>query len=155
MEYIPVRVSDIIRQANRDIFVPAIQREFVWGTDRIERLFDSIMADFPIGSFLYWQLEQKNKDEWPVYEFIRDFDDESPHNSPANMAGITKDIPPRLGRPTKNYFTLHRPSGVIPLLLLQVANDPALLEPPQTSRAERGQPRRTDLRLCISRKCRA
>lgn len=92
MEYIPVRVSDIIRQVNRDIYLPAIQREFVWGTDRIERLFDSIMADFPIGSFLYWKLEQKNKDEWPVYEFIRDFDGESPHNPPANMAGITKDI---------------------------------------------------------------
>ncbi len=92
MEYIPVRVSDIIRQVNRDIFLPAIQREFVWGTDRIERLFDSIMADFPIGSFLYWRLEQKNKDEWPVYEFIREFDSEFPHNPPANMAGITKDI---------------------------------------------------------------
>lgn len=92
MEYIPVRVSDIIRQVNRDIYLPAIQREFVWGRDRIERLFDSIMADFPIGSFLYWKLEQKNKDEWPVYEFIRDFDGESPHNSPANMAGITKDV---------------------------------------------------------------
>lgn len=92
MEYIPVRVSDIIRQVNRDIYLPAIQREFVWGTDRIERLFDSIMADFPIGSFLYWKLEQKNKDEWPVYEFIRDFNGENPHNPPANMTGITKDI---------------------------------------------------------------
>src|SRR2546425_2417543 len=92
MEYIPVRVSDIIRQVNRDIYLPAIQREFVWGTDRIERLFDSIMADFPIGSFLYWRLEQKNKDEWPVYEFIREFDAADPHNSPADMAGITKDI---------------------------------------------------------------
>jgi hypothetical protein len=92
MEYIPVRVSDIIRQVNRDIYLPAIQREFVWGTDRVERLFDSIMADFPIGSFLFWRLDQKNKDEWPVYEFIRDFDGESPHNPPANMAGIMKDI---------------------------------------------------------------
>jgi hypothetical protein len=92
VEYIPVRVSDIIRQVNRDIYLPAIQREFVWETSRIERLFDSIMADFPIGSFLYWKLEQKNKDEWPVYEFIRDFDGESPHNAPANMAGITKDV---------------------------------------------------------------
>jgi hypothetical protein len=92
MEYIPVRVSDIIRQVNTDIFLPAIQREFVWGTEKIERLFDSIMADFPIGSFLYWRLEQKNKDEWPVYEFIRDYDAESPHNATANMAGINKDI---------------------------------------------------------------
>jgi hypothetical protein len=92
MEYIPTRVSDIIRQVNYDIYLPAIQRELVWGTDRIERLFDSIMADFPIGSFLFWRLEQKNKDEWPVYEFIRDFDGESPHNPSANMAGIAKDI---------------------------------------------------------------
>ena len=29
MEYIPVRVSDIIRQVNRDIYLPAIQREFL------------------------------------------------------------------------------------------------------------------------------
>jgi len=92
MEYIPIRVSDIVRQVNRDLYLPAIQREFVWGTDRIERLFDSIMGDFPIGSFLYWRLEQRNKDEWPVYEFLRDFDGEHPHNRPANMAGITKDI---------------------------------------------------------------
>lgn len=92
MEYIPIRVSDIIRQVNRDIYLPAIQREFVWGTDRVERLFDSIMSDFPIGSFLYWKVEQEHKDDWPVYEFVRDFDAESPHNHPANMAGITKDI---------------------------------------------------------------
>ncbi|XHX78982.1 MAG: DUF262 domain-containing protein [Stenomitos frigidus ULC029] len=92
MEYTPIRVSDIIRQVNHDIYLPAIQREFVWGPDRIERLFDSIMTDFPIGSFLYWRLEESNKDEWPVYEFIRDFDSESPHNQPANMTGITKDI---------------------------------------------------------------
>jgi hypothetical protein len=92
MEYSPVRVSDIVRQVNRDIYLPAIQREFEWGTNRIERLFDSIMSDFPIGSFLYWRLEQKNKDEWPVYEFIRDWDEEAPHNKPANMAGITQDI---------------------------------------------------------------
>jgi hypothetical protein len=92
MEYIPIRVNDLIRQLNRDLYLPAIQREFVWGPERIERLFDSIMSDFPIGSFLYWKLEQKNKDEWPVYEFIREFDGEDPHNASANMAGITKDI---------------------------------------------------------------
>ena len=83
MEYIPVRVSDIIRQVNRDLYLPAIQRELVWKTDKIERLFDSIMADFPIGSFLFWKLEEKHKDEWPIYEYIREFDGESPHNPPA------------------------------------------------------------------------
>jgi len=92
MEYNTIRVSDIIEQINRDIYLPAIQREFVWEVDRIERLFDSIMSDFPIGSFLFWQLKQENKHDWPVYEFIRDFDEEYPHNPSANMAGINKDI---------------------------------------------------------------
>ena len=92
MEYSPVRVTDIIRKINQDTYLPAIQREFVWDPDHIERLFDSIMSDFPIGSFLYWRLEEKNKNEWPIYEFIREFDKESPHNPPANMAGIMKDI---------------------------------------------------------------
>lgn len=92
MEYIPIRVSDIIRQINQDIYLPAIQREFVWDTHRIERLFDSMMSDFPIGSFLFWRLEQKNKNEWPVYEFVRDFDVSHPHNPLADMGKISKDI---------------------------------------------------------------
>ena len=92
MEYIPIRVSDIVRYVNRDWYLPAIQRELVWRPDRIERLFDSIMADFPIGSFLFWRLEQENKDEWPIYEFVREYDEERPHNSLANMAGMQKDI---------------------------------------------------------------
>lgn len=93
MEYQSVRVSDIIRAIdNQKIYLPAIQREFVWSTYQIERLFDSIMTDFPIGSFLYWNLEEENKNEWPIYEFIRDFNQEHPHNQAANMAGIRNDI---------------------------------------------------------------
>ena len=92
MEYIPIRIADIVRQLNRDIYLPAIQREFVWGPNRIERLFDSVMSDFPIGSFLYWRLDEKHKEEWPIYEFIREFNSEVPHNNLANMAGINKDI---------------------------------------------------------------
>lgn len=145
MEYIPVRVSDIIRQVNRDIYLPAIQREFVWGTDRIERLFDSIMADFPIGSFLYWRLEQRNKDEWPVYECVRDFDGESPHNSPANMAGVTKDITLVLDGQQRitSFFIGLRGS----YRYFSLAKDPALPEPAEAARSQRGQPGRTDLRL--------
>ena len=92
MEYVPIRVSDIIRQVNADIYLPAIQREFVWEPEKVERLFDSIMADFPIGSFLFWRLEQQHKNEWPIYEFIREYNRESPHNAAANLAGIQKDI---------------------------------------------------------------
>ena len=92
MEYRPIHASDLIRQINSDVYLPSIQRELVWGPERIERLFDSILADFPIGSFLFWKLSQENKNEWPVYEFIRDYNEESPHNPLASMAGINKDI---------------------------------------------------------------
>ena len=92
MEYIPIRVSDIVRNVNRDWYLPAIQRELVWKPDKVERLFDSIMADFPIGSFLFWKLEQNHKDDWPIYEFIREYDEDKPHNTLANMAGVQKDI---------------------------------------------------------------
>ena len=67
MEYIPVRVSDLIRQVNRDIYLPAIQREF--DPTSSNGCSNSIMADFPIGSFLYWKLDQNSKDQWPIYEF--------------------------------------------------------------------------------------
>ena len=92
MEYIPIRVSDIVRKVNRDWYLPAIQREFVWSTRKIERLFDSILSDFPIGSFLFWNLEEQNKREWPIYEFIRAYDEKNPHNILASMDGITKDV---------------------------------------------------------------
>ena len=92
MEYIPIRVSDIVRQVNRDWYLPAIQRELVWNTDRIERLFDSILSDFPIGSFLFWNLEEQNKSKWPIYEFIREYNEDKSHNVQANMNGIQKDI---------------------------------------------------------------
>ncbi len=92
MEYVPIRVTDIIRRVNADVYLPAIQREFVWEPEKIERLFDSIMADFPIGSFLFWLLEEKNKKEWPIYEFIREYDREDPHNELASVHGIQKDI---------------------------------------------------------------
>lgn len=92
MEYLPVRISDLMRKINKDIYLPAIQREFVWDASRIERLFDSVMQDFPIGSFLWWKVEQENKNDWPIYQFVSDYDEENPHNDPANLNGVNKDI---------------------------------------------------------------
>jgi len=43
MEYTNLRISDAMRKINREIFLPDIQREFVWDRGRMENLFDSIM----------------------------------------------------------------------------------------------------------------
>lgn len=37
-----------------NIVLPAIQREFVWSEDQIQRLLDSIIRDYPIGLVLLW-----------------------------------------------------------------------------------------------------
>lgn len=36
-------------------WLPNIQRPFVWKEDQIERLFDSIMREYPISTLLVWR----------------------------------------------------------------------------------------------------
>ena len=93
MSYIPKTISEVITEyLNRTTFLPAIQREYVWNTYGIEKLFDSIMGDYPISTFLFWKIKEENKNEWTAYEFARDFDKQEPHNKEANLAGINQDV---------------------------------------------------------------
>jgi uncharacterized protein with ParB-like and HNH nuclease domain len=71
VEFRTVGIRDQIRTIDRDYFLPPIHREFVWEIDQIERLFDSVFGDFPIGFFLFWKVDEKNKEEWAIFEFIR------------------------------------------------------------------------------------
>jgi hypothetical protein len=50
------------------------------------------MGDYPISSFLFWKIKEDNTKDWIAYEFIRDFDEEFPHNKEANLTGIHRDI---------------------------------------------------------------
>lgn len=52
----PKTISDVIPELNSTYLIPAIQREFVWDTDQILDLFDSILRDYPIGSLLLWKV---------------------------------------------------------------------------------------------------
>jgi len=93
LSYIPKTISEVVLEyINRTTFLPAIQREYVWDTDGIEKLFDSIMGNYPIGSFLFWKIREEKKSLWTAYKFFSDFDKENPHNEEANVAGINQDI---------------------------------------------------------------
>lgn len=47
-------IANVIQEIDsKKYLLPSIQREFVWGTDQIEMLFDSLMRDYPINSFLF------------------------------------------------------------------------------------------------------
>ncbi|MBQ7421609.1 MAG: DUF262 domain-containing protein [Prevotella sp.] len=92
-EYRSATISDIISEmVNRDTFLPAIQREYVWTPYQIEKLFDSLMCGYPISTFLFWKIREENKKNWTSYEFLRDFDREHPHNKYANLDGVNTDI---------------------------------------------------------------
>lgn len=49
----------------------SIQREFVWSTVKIEKLFDSLMRDYLINSFLFWQVRGEGIQNYKFYEFLR------------------------------------------------------------------------------------
>jgi hypothetical protein len=49
------------REANGGFWLPNIQRPFVWKEDQIERLFDSIMREYPISTLLVWRTRESIK----------------------------------------------------------------------------------------------
>lgn len=67
----PITIKEALAniEANRYL-LPAIQREVVWSKDQIVRLFDSLMRNYPIGSFLFWNVEEQNSKEYTFYEFM-------------------------------------------------------------------------------------
>lgn len=42
-----------------DIRIPAFQRDFVWEPDQIAFLIDSVYKNFPIGTIVFWQTDQR------------------------------------------------------------------------------------------------
>lgn len=85
----PITINEAIGQIHKNNFVlPAIQREFVWDTEQIELLFDSLMRDYPISSFLFWFVEQQNVKDFQFYEFLREYHErDSTHNQKASVSG--------------------------------------------------------------------
>lgn len=74
MAYKTYTIKNIIEMINENkIYLPAIQRKFVWKPDQIEKLFDSIMRGYPIGTFLFWDLEENNVNKYTFYKFIQNY----------------------------------------------------------------------------------
>jgi hypothetical protein len=64
-------IAETLRKIQAHEYVlPAIQREFVWRPAQISRLFDSLLRGYPIGSFLFWQVERERVRDYQYYDFI-------------------------------------------------------------------------------------
>lgn len=68
-----------IRQAIRNIddrtfLLPAIQRNFVWSPKQICVLFDSLMREYPINTFMMWDVTSPEiKNKYRFYSFLTDY----------------------------------------------------------------------------------
>lgn len=45
---------------NYKYVMPAFQRQYVWSIEQIEKLWDSILLDYPISTFLFWHIDETN-----------------------------------------------------------------------------------------------
>lgn len=88
MPYSAATVAETVLNINRKYFLPAIQRPYVWNSEQIIRLFDSLMKGFPISSFLFWDVATENKHNWQTYRFAENFRQGEIHNEHANLDGL-------------------------------------------------------------------
>lgn len=81
MSYEGKEINRIIQQIYENkIYLPAIQRKFVWDIEQITDLFDSIMKGYPIGTFLFWKLQGEEIKPYTFYSFILHYDVREPFN---------------------------------------------------------------------------
>jgi uncharacterized protein with ParB-like and HNH nuclease domain len=85
----PITIKEVVDNITTNNYVlPAIQREFVWSEKQIVKLFDSLMRGYPIGSFLFWEIEEENKGDYKFYSFLRNFHErDNSHNEKINLTG--------------------------------------------------------------------
>lgn len=77
------RVKKLIQ--SESIVLPAWQREFVWKLNQIEKIFDSIFNEYPIGNILIWETKQ-NSDVF--YRFVNNIKYIDSKNSESNLNPI-------------------------------------------------------------------
>lgn len=73
-EYLSETIKTIIQKIEEErIVLPAMQRSFVWPEEKIYNLFDSLMRDYPIGTFLFWEIDKAVFDKYVFNSFIKEY----------------------------------------------------------------------------------
>ena len=96
-EYMSLTIHETLLRINgREngaFYLPALQRRWVWEHPKISALFDSLMRDYPIGTFLFWEVDEQRRDESSFYSFIQDYTEfgDGDLNKPAGRS-----LPPKI-----------------------------------------------------------
>lgn len=75
MSYIPRSLFRLLEDIDAHrLLLPHIQRPFVWDKEQMERLFDSLMREYPIQTFLFWRTKEgiRARHFMPVIDFNAD-----------------------------------------------------------------------------------
>jgi uncharacterized protein with ParB-like and HNH nuclease domain len=67
-------IEAVLAIKGHDYLLPAIQREFVWTAEKTEALFDSLMRGYPVGSFLFWRVDEAHSQKYKFFEFMQAYD---------------------------------------------------------------------------------
>jgi hypothetical protein len=81
MSYRTETIATVLPKLNNSWFLPSLQREFVWGTERICDLFDSLMRGYPISSLLTWKVPDDSREDVEAYRFLNEGSDFGAHNT--------------------------------------------------------------------------
>ena len=85
----PLTIAEVMKDISANKYVlPSIQREYVWSTEQIETLFDSLMRGYPIGTFLFWEIDKDHVGAYDFYGFIRNYhENKDVHNKKLDLKG--------------------------------------------------------------------
>lgn len=85
----PITIAEVMRDITNNKYVlPSIQREYVWSSKQIETLFDSLMQNYPIGTFLFWEVGKEKMQDFVFYEFLKNYHERnSVHNKKLDLKG--------------------------------------------------------------------
>ena len=84
----PLTIAEVIQDISVNKYVlPSIQREYVWDTEQVETLFDSLMQGYPIGAFLFWEVGKDRLKDYEFYQFLRNYHEtKARHNPKADLS---------------------------------------------------------------------
>ena len=93
----PFETPITIRQAVQNVLdnkyvLPSIKREFIWSTEQIEVLFNSVLRGYPVGSFLFWYVAEEHVDTWQFYKFLSAYHEINSRHNVRAVIGDGRDV---------------------------------------------------------------
>ena len=90
MTYKPVTLASLVALKNRDLFLPHIQRPFVWEWDQVTKFLDSLMKGYPIQTFLTWKTRDPIKARRFMDDVVEDPELSDYYDKEKSQQGIEK-----------------------------------------------------------------